>query len=146
MTPPIELPRPQERFAVYGSRIFKPSFSFAKFDVGGFRLANSSERYDGNTEYKHFHRGANLSQTTRTRANGPKFRSDHCFVLILAVMSDLPPKADVRSATRYVCFGPKADISQISFDHLVGAALHRLRHRNAQRLCGLEIDDQLNFR
>src|SRR4026209_593421 len=29
-------------------------------------------------------------------------------------MSALPPKADMGSATRYVRFGPKADISQVS--------------------------------
>jgi len=37
------------------------------------------------------------------------------------VMSALPPKADVCSANRHVCFGPKADIL---FDNLVGAGEH----------------------
>ena len=32
------------------------------------------------------------------------------------------------------------------FDHLVGATLHRLRHGNAERLGGLEVDDQFDFR
>src|SRR5262245_35539517 len=32
------------------------------------------------------------------------------------------------------------------FDHLVGAADKRQRNREAERLCGLEIDDQLDFR
>ena len=31
-------------------------------------------------------------------------------------------------------------------DHFVGTALQRLRHGNAKRLGGLEIDDQLDFR
>jgi hypothetical protein len=31
-----------------------------------------------------------------------------------------------------------------SFDHLVGATLHRLRHGNAERLRGPEVDDQYN--
>jgi hypothetical protein len=50
VTPPIVFPRPQEGFAVYGPRVFRPSFCFAKFDVGGFRLANSFYRYNGNTK------------------------------------------------------------------------------------------------
>jgi len=50
-------------------------------------------------------------------------------------MSALPPKADMCSALADVCFGPKADIN--SFDHLVGAALYRLRHGNAERSSGL---------
>jgi len=32
------------------------------------------------------------------------------------------------------------------FDHLVGAGEDRLRHGEAERLCGLEVNDQLNFR
>ena len=42
-------------------------------------------------------------------------------------------------------FGPIADIAAL-FDHLVGATLQRLRHGNAERLGGLEIDDQFDFR
>ena len=60
-------------------------------------------------------------------------------------MSALPPKADMCGATRDVRFVPIADIGDL-FDHLVGAALHRLWHGNAERLGGLEIDDQLDFR
>jgi hypothetical protein len=31
------------------------------------------------------------------------------------------------------------------FDHLVSAILHRLRHGNAERLRGLEVEEQLDF-
>jgi hypothetical protein len=31
------------------------------------------------------------------------------------------------------------------FDHLVGAALYRLRHSDPELLRGLEVDDQLHF-
>ena len=58
-------------------------------------------------------------------------------------MSALPPIADMCGATGNVCYGPKADIS--SFDHLVGAALYRLRHSDPELLRGLEVDDQLHF-
>jgi hypothetical protein len=37
-----------------------------------------------------------------------------------AVMSALPPKADIVQHSGNVRFGPKADIDQL-FDHLVGA-------------------------
>jgi len=33
-----------------------------------------------------------------------------------------------------------------SFDHLVGAAEQRKRHRQTESIRGLEIDDQLDFR
>ena len=58
-------------------------------------------------------------------------------------MSALPPKADMCGALGDVRFVPKADIS--SFDHLVGAALYRLRHSDPELLRGLEVDDQLHF-
>jgi hypothetical protein len=32
-------------------------------------------------------------------------------------MSALPPKADIRSVTAYVCFGPEADIGPTSDEH-----------------------------
>ena len=32
------------------------------------------------------------------------------------------------------------------FDHLVGAAEQRPRNGEAERLCGLEVDDQFDFR
>src|SRR5262249_1859600 len=59
------------------------------------------------------------------------------------VMSALPPKADTCSATRDVCFGPKADIA--SFDHFVGTGEQRLRNYQPDRLRGLEIDYQLEL-
>jgi hypothetical protein len=42
-----------------------------------------------------------------------------------------------------VAFGGKADMRP-SFDHLVSAILHRLRHGNAERLRGLEVEEQLD--
>ncbi len=59
-------------------------------------------------------------------------------------MSALPPIADMCSALADVCFGPKADIAQL-FDHFIGAILYRLRHGDAERLCGLEVEQQLDF-
>src|SRR5262245_48765270 len=35
--------------------------------------------------------------------------------------------------------------SRSLFDHLVGAILHRLRDGNAERLRGLEVEEQLDF-
>jgi hypothetical protein len=43
------------------------------------------------------------------------------------VMSALPPKADMSSANRHVCFGPIADMINL-FDHLVGAGEYGRRH------------------
>jgi hypothetical protein len=55
------------------------------------------------------------------------------------VMSALPPKADVCSATAHVCFGPIADIGCL-FDYLVSGLLQMRRHGEAKRLGGLEVD------
>ena len=57
-------------------------------------------------------------------------------------MSASPLKADRCSAKRNVRYGPKADISQVSLDDLVGAAKHCWGHHKAERLGGFEIDDQ----
>ncbi len=42
----------------------------------------------------------------------------------------------------HVRFGPIADMACL-LDHFVGAGEHRRRNSKAERLCGLEIDDQL---
>src|SRR6516162_3072708 len=55
-------------------------------------------------------------------------------------MSALPPKADVGTHSRDVCFVPKADISL--FDHLVSAAEQGCRNGNTKGPCDLKIDDQ----
>jgi hypothetical protein len=64
-------------------------------------------------------------------------------------MSALPPKADIAECDRNVRFVPKAAVSRCSngalFDHLIGEREHGLRNREAERLCRLEVDDQLVF-
>ena len=60
-------------------------------------------------------------------------------------LSALPPKADICSALAHVRFGPKADIRQPLFDHLVGALLEIQWYVEAQRLRGLHIDHQLEL-
>ena len=61
-------------------------------------------------------------------------------------MSALPPIADMCSAPAHVRFVPIADyFSTHSFYHFVGTVLNRLRHGDAQRFRGLEVDDQLDF-
>src|SRR5262249_11088633 len=59
-------------------------------------------------------------------------------------MSALPPKADMCTATRDVRFGPKADIAQL-FNHFIGCVEQRLRHGEAKRFRGLEVDYQLEL-
>jgi len=56
------------------------------------------------------------------------------------VMSALPPKADVCSAIRHVCFGPIAGIAGL-IDYLVGAAEQRRGYGEAEHPGGLRIDD-----
>src|SRR5215472_14065099 len=58
-------------------------------------------------------------------------------------MSALPPKADMCGATRDVRFGPIADIRPHSIDEFISAAKQRLRHDEAERLRGLEVDYKL---
>src|SRR5512132_1983160 len=60
-------------------------------------------------------------------------------------MSALPPKADMCGATRDVRFGPIADMATL-FDHLVSATGQRKRDGDAERLGGLEVQEQFNFR
>jgi hypothetical protein len=65
------------------------------------------------------------------------------------VMSALPPKADMCSATRDVRFGPKADscgaAKRSLFDHSVSAGDQGSRHYDAQRFGELHIDRHLEF-
>jgi hypothetical protein len=59
------------------------------------------------------------------------------------------PQADKCTATKSGQFNgvnlPQAAVSQQLFDHLVGAGEQRRRHREAERLRGLEIDPQLEL-
>src|ERR1700689_4096696 len=41
--------------------------------------------------------------------------------------------------------GPSVHRPAASFDHLIGGSLERQRYRQAQCLCGLEIDDQVEL-
>jgi hypothetical protein len=56
------------------------------------------------------------------------------------LMSALPPKADIRSALAYVCFGPEADMRR-SLDHLIGAGKESRWHCEAKRFGRLQIDN-----
>jgi hypothetical protein len=64
-------------------------------------------------------------------------------------MSALPPKADIVQHGGNVRFVPGPDscgaASSFLFDHLVSAQQGRGRHRDAERLGSLEIDDQLEL-
>jgi hypothetical protein len=77
-------------------------------------------------------------------ALGQKQTSEHDWI-----MSALPPKADIGTQPRNVCFVPKADkvhCSKITLlDHLVSGDEQSLRHRDAERFGRFEIDEQLEF-
>jgi hypothetical protein len=60
---------------------------------------------------------------------------------MLQPMSALHPKADICGAARDVRFGPIADIANL-FDYFVGAAEQGLGDRQAERLCGLQVDGE----
>jgi|SRR6516162_2473005 len=66
------------------------------------------------------------------------------------MLSALPPKADKRQMSRYVCFVPKADSCSAAksplFEHLVGEREQLCRHVETECLGGLEIDNELEFR
>jgi hypothetical protein len=51
---------------------------------------------------------------------------------------------DTAGPTRLFRFVPKSEVAA-SFDHLVGDGGHRWRNIEAERLRGLEMDDQLEF-
>jgi hypothetical protein len=55
-------------------------------------------------------------------------------------MSALPPKADIGTQQRDVCFVPKADIRRL-FDYLVGAGEQFIWDSQAKCLGGGEIND-----
>lgn len=61
-------------------------------------------------------------------------------------MSGLPPIADICSALTYVPLLANSGHEPLSLDYFVGAAKHRLRHGNAERLRGFEVDEQNEFR
>jgi CheY-like chemotaxis protein len=60
-------------------------------------------------------------------------------------MSALHPKADMCSATRYVRLVPKADIPIFIRLARIGALLHAEWHVKTERLCGFEVDDQIEL-
>jgi hypothetical protein len=61
------------------------------------------------------------------------------------LMSAFTPKADSRPQSQNVRFGPQADscgAAKMSlFDHFVCSREQRWRDGEAERLCGLEIED-----
>ena len=60
------------------------------------------------------------------------------------VMSALPPKADMYSATRDVRFVPIAEISPL-LDHLVGNGEHTRRYCEAELFGRSKIDNQFKL-
>jgi len=58
--------------------------------------------------------------------------------------SVLPSSADIVRPPRHACFVPNPEVAA-SFDHLIGAGEQRGRHRKAEDLSGLEVDDQFKL-
>ena len=58
------------------------------------------------------------------------------------VMSALPPIADMCSALAHVRFVPIAAMGS-SLDQLINARKQCRRHRETERLCGLEVDHEI---
>src|SRR5262249_25684586 len=75
-------------------------------------------------------KGANASALGQKQTFGP-----------LKSMSALPPKADIGTQQRNVCFVPKAEIQL--FDDRVGTSEHCRWYCEAQCLSGFKIDRQL---
>ena len=66
------------------------------------------------------------------------------------MMSALPPKADIAGQKMDVRFVQKADswtaTKRRLFDHVIGARTQGLRHLEAQLVCRLQIDHQVELR
>jgi hypothetical protein len=54
-------------------------------------------------------------------------------------------KEDINRSNRDVGFVPKAEVGPASFDDLIGACEQRRWHIDAERLRGLQIDDELEL-
>src|SRR5437764_2417220 len=64
----------------------------------------------------------------------------------LPVDGNVMPKPDFRATPFRVPLPTQSGRSPLLLDNLVGAGEHRLRHREAERLGGLKVDDQLERR
>src|SRR5262245_19276242 len=60
-------------------------------------------------------------------------------------MSALPPEADMCGAAAHVCFGPKADMALLLFDHFIRDGDYAWRHLNAEQPRRLKVQDELEF-
>ena len=59
--------------------------------------------------------------------------------------SALPPKADIGTQSRNVCFVPKADIGSGLIDYFISPAEQRRWYGEAEHSGGRRIDDQLEL-